>query len=158
MSIVVRRFRQQDAEAVAALIRRNLLEVNSRDYPSESIREMADSHDAQGVLRTASYAHMYVLTDGDEGEIVGVGAISSFWGSLTESILLTIFVKPELHGQGLGTRIVRTLESDELFLRASRIEIPASITGAPFYEKMGYGYKNGGVPDEEGFVRMEKFR
>lgn len=156
MNATVRRFRQKDAEAVAALIRRNLLEVNSRDYSPESIREITESHDAQGVLRTASYAHMYVLTEG--GEIVGVGAISSFWGSQTESILLTIFVKPELHGQGLGTRIIRTLEGDELFLRASRIEIPASITGAPFYEKMGYGYKNGKAPDDEGFIRMEKFR
>lgn len=156
MNATVRRFQQKDAEAVAALIRRNLLEVNSRDYSPESIREIAESHDAQGVLRTASYAHMYVLTEGSE--IVGVGAISSFWGSQTESILLTIFVKPELHGQGLGTRIIRTLEGDELFLRASRIEIPASITGAPFYEKMGYGYKNGKAPDDEGFIRMEKFR
>lgn len=156
MNATVRRFQQKDAEAVAALIRRNLLEVNSRDYSPESIREIVDAHDAQGVLRTASYAHMYVLTEG--GEIVGVGAISSFWGSQTESILLTIFVKPELHGQGLGTRIIRTLEGDELFLRASRIEIPASITGAPFYEKMGYGYKNGKAPDDEGFIRMEKFR
>ena len=158
MGIVVRRFRDADAEAVAALIQRNMLEVNSRDYSPESIQAMVESHDAQGVLRTASYAHMYVLTDGDEGEIVGVGAISSFWGSLTESILLTIFVKPELHGQGLGTKIIQTLESDELFLRASRVEIPASITATHFYEKMGYGYKNGGIPDEEGFVRMEKFR
>ena len=158
MGIAVRRFRQEDAEAVAALIRRNMLEVNSRDYSPESIQAMVESHDAQGVLRTASYAHMYVLTDGDEGEIVGVGAISSYWGSLTESILLTIFVKPELHGQGLGRRIIETLERDELFLRASRIEIPASITGAPFYEKMGYGYKNGRVLDDEGFIRMEKFR
>ena len=158
MDIVVRRFREEDAEAVAALIQRNMLEVNSRDYSPESIQAMVESHDAQCVLRTASYAHMYVLTDGDEGEIVGVGAISSFWGSLTESILLTIFVKLELHGQGLGTKIIRTLESDELFLRASRIEIPASITGAPFYEKMGYGYKNGKVLDDEGFIRMEKFR
>lgn len=158
MGITVRRFREEDAEAVAALIQRNMLEVNSRDYSPESIQAMVESHDAQCVLRTASYAHMYVLTDGDEGEIVGVGAISSYWGSLTESILLTIFVKPELHGQGLGRRIIETLERDELFLRASRVEIPASITATPFYEKMGYGYKNGRVPDEEGFVRMEKFR
>lgn len=158
MNVTVRRFRNEDAEAVVALIRRNLLEVNIRDYLPGSIQAMVESHDAQCVLRTASYAHMYVLTDGDEGEIVGCGAISSFWGSLTESILLMIFVKPELHGQGLGTKIIRTLESDEFFLRARRIEIPASITGTPFYEKMGYGYKNGRIPDEEGFVRMEKFR
>ena len=37
MDIVVRRFRDADAADVAALIRRNMLEVNSRDYSPESI-------------------------------------------------------------------------------------------------------------------------
>jgi len=51
------------------------------------------------------------------------------------------------------------LEKDEYFLRAKRIEVPASITAVPFYKKMGYDYKNGvAEPDEEGLVRMEKFR
>ena len=40
MGIVVRRFRDADAEAVAALIQRNMREVNSRDYPPESIQAM----------------------------------------------------------------------------------------------------------------------
>lgn len=31
-------------------------------------------------------------------------SISSFWRSLTESILLTIFVLPEFHGQGIGKK------------------------------------------------------
>ena len=42
-------------------------------------------------------------------------------------------------------------------VRAHRIEIPASITGVPFYLKMGYKFKNGiSEPDEEYWVRMEK--
>ena len=45
---------------------------------------------------------------------MGVGSISGFWGSLTESILLTVFVLPEFHGQGMGSYIIDTLESDEL--------------------------------------------
>ena len=75
--------------------------------------------------------------------MVAVGSISSFWGSFTESILLTIFVVPELHGQGIGRLIIETLENDELFLRAERIEIPASITAVEFYRKQGYDFKNG---------------
>ena len=40
-----------------------------------------------------------------------------------------------------------------------RIEIPASITGLPFYLKMGYSYKNGiAEPDEERLYRLEKSR
>ena len=51
------------------------------------------------------------------------------------------------------------LEKDEFFSRAKRVEIPASVTGIPFYLKMGYDYKNGITePDEEHIVRMEKFR
>ena len=94
-----------------------------------------------------------------ENQIVGVGSISSFWGSKTESILLTIFVLPELHGKGIGRIIIQTLEQDELFIRANRIEIPASITATEFYRKFGYDYKNGIKElDEEHHYRLEKFK
>ena len=59
----------------------------------------------------------------------------------------------------MGRAIIGTLEQDEYFLRAKRIEIPASITGVPFYLKMGYSFKDGiSEPDEEHLIRMEKHR
>lgn len=64
---------------------------------------------------------------------------------------------PEYQKSGIGRAIVETLEKDEYFIRADRIEIPASITGVPFYQKMGYVFKNGiSEPDEEHVIRMEK--
>ena len=55
--------------------------------------------------------------------------------------------------------IIETLESDEYFLRAKRVEIPASITACEFYKKFGYTYKNGiDKIDEEQLFRLEKFR
>ena len=69
-----------------------------------------------------------------------------------------VIVLPEYQGKGVGRQIINTLEKDEYFTRAKRIEIPASITGVPFYLKMGYNYKNGITePDEEHIIRMEKF-
>ena len=120
---------------------RNFLEVNSKDYGIDAMQMLAEDYGVEKVLQIASYAHMYVFEL--ENQIVGVGAISSFWGSETESILLTIFVLPELHGKGIGRIIIQTLEQDELFIRANRIEIPASITATEFYRKFGYDYKNG---------------
>ena len=100
---------------------------------------------------------MYVICDGDR--IVGTGGIAGYWGSLTESILLTIFVLPEYQGQGLGKKLIETLEKDEFFLRAQRIEIPASLTAVDFYRKMGYDYKDGNTEPEGGLMyRLEKFR
>jgi len=42
-------------------------------------------------------------------------------------------VHPEHQGKGIGKAIMETLERDEFALRSERIEIPASITGLPFY-------------------------
>ena len=79
--------------------------------------------------------------------------------TLKESILLTIFVLPELHGNGIGRKIINTLEQDEFYVRATRIEIPASITATEFYRKFGYDYKNGVKElDEEHHYRLEKFK
>ena len=78
---------------------------------------------------------------------------------IDESSLFTIFILPEYQGKGIGRKIIETLEKDEYFLRAKRIKVPASITAVPFYKKMGYSYKNGvNKADDEGIVRMEKFR
>lgn len=155
--ISVRRFKEEDAEEVSRLIVRNFLEINSKDYGIAAMEELAKVYDSEKVLNVAGYAHMYVFEW--NGKIVGTGSISSFWGSETESILLTIFVLPEFHGKGIGRKIINTLEQDELYTRSTRIEIPASITATEFYRKFGYDYKNGVKElDEEHHYRLEKFK
>ena len=155
--VITRRFKESDAENVSHLVQRNMLEINSKDYGLEATTKLAEQYNTEKILQIASYAHMYVFEWKEQ--IVGVGAISSFWGSETESILLTIFVLPELHGNGIGKIIIDTLEKDKLFTRARRIEIPASITATDFYRKFGYDYKNGIKElDDEGHFRLEKFK
>lgn len=156
-NVTVRPYRDSDAETIVNLIIRNFREVNSRDYGKEEIEELVRTHDAEWFRGVAGYAHVYVLCLDEK--IVGVGSISSYWGSPDESILLTIFVLPEYHGKGIGRQIIRTVEADELFVRAKRIEIPASITAVEFYRKFGYDFKGGERKlDEEGHYRLEKFK
>lgn len=153
----IRRFQENDAGEVAALVARTLREVNIKDYSAEYIEANVSSHSAEVLSERARDGHMYVVCD--EAKIIGCGAIAGFWGSTTESILLTIFVLPEYQGQNIGRLIVQTLEQDEFFLRAKRIEIAASITAVDFYRKLGYNYKNGIAElDEEQVYRLEKFR
>lgn len=155
--VTAKPYREEDAEEIVRLILRNFTEVNVKDYGEEAVKELVKTHDVRWFKGLAEYANVYVFWN--EGKIVGVGSISSFWGSPTESILLTVFVLPELHAQGIGSFIVDTLETDALFLRAERIEIPASITAVEFYRKKGYEYKNGVRElDDEQHYRLEKFR
>lgn len=157
VDLSVRTYVDQDAEEITELIQRNFREVNIKDYGKKAIEALVSTHDVAWFKNLASYANVYVFEA--DGKIVGVGSISSFWGSLTESILLTVFVLPDYHGKGIGRRIMETLEQDELFLRAERIEIPASITAKDFYRKFGYDYKDGiEAIDDEGQYRLEKHR
>lgn len=153
----VRRFEKTDAEEVSALIVTTLRTTNIKDYSTEYIENEVNVLQPNNILERASWMHFYVVCDDEK--IVGCGAIGPYWGKENESSLFTIFVLPEYQGKGIGRTIIETLEQDEYFLRADRVEIPASITGTPFYRKMGYDYKNGiTTPDEEGLLRLEKHR
>lgn len=153
----IRLFKEEDAAELERVIAETLRTSNSRDYSKEYIEANISSHSADVLIERAKEGHTYVACDG--ARIVGCGTIAGYWGSETESILLTIFVLPEYQGRGIGRRIIETLERDEYFLRANRVEIPASITAVEFYRKMGYEYKNGIAElDEEQLYRLEKFR
>ena len=153
----IRRFQKKDAKKVSELIVETLRKTNIKDYSADLIENYVNNFQPENVLKRASWTHFYVAEE--KGNIIGCGAIGPYWDKIDESSLFTIFISPEHQGKGIGRKIIETLEKDEYFLRAKRIEIPASITAVQFYKKMGYSYKNGiNKADNEGIVRMEKFR
>lgn len=155
--MVIRKFENADAAEVSALIQKTLRISNIKDYSPEYIERDAQLFTPEYVIQRAGWTHFYVVCM--DSQIIGCGAIGPYWDKTDESSLFNIFVLPEYQGKGIGRAIIETLEKDEYFLRARRIEIPASITACAFYRKMGYVYKNGvDQVDEEGLYRLEKFR
>ncbi|MBQ3864936.1 MAG: GNAT family N-acetyltransferase [Clostridia bacterium] len=151
----IRRLEVRDALPVSEMIIRTLKVSNSRDYLPETIRELIMHQQPEDILSRASWTHFYVAED--EGAIIGCGAIGPYYRREDESCLFTFFVSPDHQRRGVGRKIMETLEHDTYFLRARRVEIPASVTGLPFYLKMGYSYKDGITsPDEEGLLHLEK--
>ena len=155
--MIIRRFRENDAEKVSSMIIRTERITNSKDYSEEWINAFEKRVQPSLILERAGWTHFYVVEENDT--IIGCGAIGPCWGSETESSLFNIFVLPEYQGNGIGRKIIETLEQDEYFLRAKRTEVAASITAVNFYRKLGYDYKNGvDRPDKELNYRLEKFR
>ena len=154
--MIIRRFREEDAQAVSELIITTMRISNTADYPADLMEELVKTQTPEHVLQRAGWTHLYVAEE--DGAIIGCGAIGPYWGKEDESSLFSIFVRPDRQGKGVGRTIVETLEKDEFALRAKRIEIPASITGLPFYRKLGYTFKNGNTEvDDEQLYRLEKY-
>lgn len=153
---VIRRFREEDAGEVSAVICRTLRVSNTPDYGCDYIENTIKHFTPELVLERAGWTHFYVVCL--EEKIVGCGAIGPYWGRENESALFNIFVLPQCQGLGLGKKLIAALERDEYFTRARRIEIAASITACQFYRALGYDYKNGiDTPDEERLFRLEKW-
>lgn len=152
----IRRIAEKDYEKTAEMIARSVSNTAfAKFYPQESINYIKESLNAEGIKKRASWTHFYVLEDNNE--ILACGAIGPYWDSLTESSLFTIFVDDHIQGKGYGTKIIEVLEQDELFKRASRIEVPAAMSAIPFYRKMGYEHKNGQLIYDDGHFALEKF-
>ena len=122
---VIRLFQPEDAEAVSRLIVHTQRTTNRKDYSAAYIEADAAKFTPGDVLFRASWTHFYVACA--DSEIIGCGAIGPYWGKEDESSLFNIFVHPDWQGKGVGRRIMETLEQDDYFLRAKRIEIPASV-------------------------------
>lgn len=155
--MIIRRFKNEDSKELSEVIAKTLRTTNSKDYSPEFIEKEIAFFTSEKLIERATWVHFYVVCEDEK--IIGCGGIGAYWGKEDESSLFTIFVSPKYQGKGIGRKIIETLEQDEYFLRAKRVEIPASITAVEFYKKMGYSYKNGiDTVDDEQLYRLEKFR
>jgi N-acetylglutamate synthase-like GNAT family acetyltransferase len=151
----ITRFGESDAGPVAGLIRRNLLEVNSRDYPAEEIQRVIEIYSTEKIIVLSKKMHLYVAVDG--GLIVGCGAIGQTTDQRSGIIIRAVFVAPDQQGRGIGRRIMQALENDEYSKTAVKIILYASATARGFYMKLGYRDADGRPEaDEHGLYKMEK--
>ena len=100
--MIVRKFHEDNAEKVSAMIIHTLKTSNSKDYSAEAVNAWEKKMQPAGVSERASWTHFYVAEECDT--IIGCGAIGPYWGSETESSLFTIFVLPECQGKGIGRK------------------------------------------------------
>ena len=152
----IQKLQDHQAEEVAALIERNVLEISSQYYSPDYIARIIDHLSAPNLIELAKTQHIFVAEE--EGKVIGTGTLSNF-GSEEEPAYYgtAIFVLPEIHRNGIGTSIMAKVEEKAAELGADKLIVRAAINARVFYEKLGYLYQNGiAEEDEKGNYIMEK--
>ena len=155
----IEQFQSSQARAVSNLVRRNLMEVNSRDYPEGVIASLVEYFSPATMLENSRSQYIFVAVHGKgKDTVVGTASLDNFGSAESpDYYAVTVFVLPESHGQGVGTQLMEAVESKARELGAEKITVRASITAKGFYQKLGYEFRDGveELDDHETYI-MEK--
>ena len=149
-------FQTHQAKAVSDLIRRGLLEINSKDYPLEFITYLVDYFSPAQIEENAQVQHIFVALEA--GKVIGTGGLANFGSAEKPDYYgVAVFVAPECQGQGIGKQLIAAVEAKAKEIGARKITVRAAIRAERFYEKSGYRYKDGkDILDEKGYYILEK--
>ena len=149
-------YKEKYLEQISNVIIQDLLTVNSKDYGMERVKKMAEDFTVEKLQNSLSKRKKVFVALIDDN-VVGTAGIDKSWYSDDEYWILTVFVKPENHGQGIGKKLIGKIEEYATTLPIKKLVIPASITAHEFYYKLGYRYKDEKkeLNDEDMYI-MEK--
>jgi len=137
MKIIIEEYKDKQANELSNLIHRNLLEINSKYYPTDTINYLQNEFTVEKINNQSKKQYIYVAII--NREIVGTGGLANF-GNEREPVYygVAMFVKPELHGKGIGKQILHRVEEKAIELGANTMIIRAAKGSEEFYKKQGY--------------------
>ena len=127
--ITVRKFKDDDGLEASDLIRKVLLELNSRDYPESVIQFLYNEFSPESIIKL-SKDRLFLVAE-EKGKIIGTI-------TFTDNYIATVFVNPKEHGRGIGKKLMYTVEDIARKRKLKWIKLDASITAVEFYKKLGY--------------------
>lgn len=147
----IREFRESDAEEVCNIVRRNDLEVSSRFYSEEVIKNWESELTPEAILEKSRGRTCFVAEEecGIEGYI-----------SLSGDEIKKLFVLPESHGKGIGRKLLDETEKKARRIDLDKLTVYSSIYAQPFYERCGFEKMHDNWSETNGFqfrtIYMEK--
>ncbi len=131
--MIIRQLKIIDAPAVSEVIITCLKEENSKFYPPEIIERMVKLYTPELIIRSA-IDRLVLVAEDINGSIVGTATFNlGFFGS--------VFVHPNNAHQGVGSKLMNTLESLAKNQGQKKVKLHSSINAVGFY--MGRGYMKG---------------
>lgn len=178
LNCLIRKSTLEDIGNILRLRRDSIEQLNSIDYSEEQIAVLRNEYiegsniqeeDLKGDI--LALFHFHTIKDNTEyqssivaqveNKIVGYAFISDLDLVTRSKVLYELFVCPEYTRQGVGTKLLQTLEEDALNRGCKVINVSASTTAELFYRTNNYQTIERGFFYKEGvripIIYMEKW-
>jgi len=151
-----RRATPDDAEEILDIKREAIEDLEHWQYSTEQVEVWKPKDDYVRTFEQAIDDDQFVVHVAEvDGEIVGYGALN-----VPDERIDAVYVRPDFHGEGIATALVKHLELSAEFQGIVELDIIAARNAVPFYESVGYWQLDDEVATIEDvdldFVRMRR--
>ena len=130
VKVTLRMFRPSDARSLFALIRKTLLTTNAKYYPKRFITQAIECRRPAELKKEARKKSVFVARVGDR--IVGTAKLSQ------KGWLGSLFVHPDFHHAGIGTKLVRHVLRTAKRRKLKQVRGHSTLNAVGFYRKLGF--------------------
>ena len=108
--ITIRKVKESDLQAVAAIAKNNFATVMAKDHSANVIEKFIQHQTEDSYRSQMQWKDIYVAVLNNE--LVGTGALANFGNDDTPRYSVSnCYVKTTLHNQGIGRKILEVLSS-----------------------------------------------
>lgn len=143
----VRPITESDLDAVVMIIVWNWDEVLPRYHSSRVVSKFRDHASPESLRAQMTWKRVFVA-ETDE-RVVVTGALADFGSpDNPRHSVSNLFVDPDMHGQGIGTKLIHHLFEVAFAQGIDCLHVPSTRNALPFYRNVGF-VEDGQQPDLE---------
>lgn len=133
VNVIIRKLDPEDVKAVVRLMRDTIRIVNRKDYTQKQIEVWSSKNTARRLSKKVQEVSALRIVAVFDGKIVGTACLKFQGNELTG-----LYVKHDMHGKGIGSRLLRHIESYARRKGLKDIKLYSTLTAVDFYKHQGY--------------------
>jgi GNAT superfamily N-acetyltransferase len=129
--ITIRRANQEDRQSIWYVHTKAIKKVCKTDYTEKELLTWLGLLTPSRYKKAIENKAVFVADNGDA--ILGFGQLDQHNGRIEN-----LFVSPDYIGQGIGKKILQTLENEARDSGSNVLRLTSTLNAVPFYETAGY--------------------
>ncbi len=145
---MIRAFKRTDLHALHSMICETIDASYSKVYPPRAVAFFKEHHSERNIAERSLIGDILVLLSRRDDAVLATG-------SLVNSEILGVFVRPDRQGRGYGKAIMAELEHKAMERGIPEVSLSLSLPSKHFYERLGYEVLEECVLDVGGGERLK---